>query len=77
MGVKTTMRFHLTTVRMAIINKTGDTHFASLNNQKKDNNKFKNKNLPELPESQTAWKSNNQGVKEETLIQTGRKDGDA
>ena len=31
---------------------------------------------PELPESQTVWKYNNQGVKEETFIQTGRRDGD-
>ena len=28
---------------------------------------------PELPESQTVWKYNNQGVKEETFIQTGRR----
>ena len=28
----------------------------------------------ELPENQTAWKSNNQGVKE-TFIQTGRRGG--
>ena len=42
-------------------------------NQKKDNNKFKNKKQPELPANQTVWKSNNQGVKEETFIQTSRK----
>ena len=47
-------------------------HFAYLHNQKKDNNKFKNKKQPELPENQTVWKSNNQGVKEETFTQTGK-----
>ena len=30
-----------------------------------------------MPENQTVWKSNNQGVKEETFIQTGRKAGQA
>ena len=29
-----------------------------------------------MPENQTLWKSNNQGVKEETFIQTGRRGGD-
>ena len=29
-----------------------------------------------LPEKQIVWKSNNQGVKEETFIQTGRRSGD-
>ena len=48
-------------------------YFASLRNQKKDNNKFQNKKLPEMPENQTVWKSDNQGVKEETFIQTGRR----
>ena len=44
-------------------------HFASSHNQKKDNNKFKNKKKQsELPENQTVWKSNSQGVKEETLV---------
>ena len=46
-------------------------HFASLHNWKKDNNKFKNRKQPELTENKTVWKSNNQGVKEETFIQTG------
>ena len=46
--------------------------FASLHNQKNDNNQFKNKKQPELPENRTVWKSNNQGVKE-TFIQTGRR----
>ena len=47
-------------------------HFHTLlpsHNQKKDN-KFKNKKQPELPKNQPAWKSDNQGVKEETFIQT-------
>ena len=50
-------------------------HFASSHKQK-DNNKCKNKKQPELPENRTVWKSNNQGVKEETFIQTGRRGGD-
>ena len=29
----------------------------------------KNKKQPELPEDRTVWKSDNQGVKEETFIQ--------
>ena len=29
-----------------------------------------------MPENQTVWKSNNQGVKEETFIQTGRRGRD-
>ena len=43
-------------------------------NQRKDNNKLKKKNQkkPELPKNQTAWNSDNQGVKE-ILIQTGRR----
>ena len=44
-----------------------------MHNQKKDKNKFKNKKQPELPGNWTAWKSDNQGVKEETFIQTGRR----
>ena len=47
-----------------------------MHNQKKDNNKFKNKKQPELPENQTVWKSDNQGVKEETFTQTGRRSRD-
>ena len=42
---------------------------------KKDNNQFKNKRQPELPENQTAWISHNQGIKE-TFIQTGRRGRD-
>ena len=30
---------------------------------------------PELPENQTVWKSDHQGFKEATFIQTGRRDG--
>ena len=40
----------------------------ALHNQKKDNNKFKNKKQPQLPENRTVWKSDNQGVEEETII---------
>ena len=47
---------------------------ASSHNQK--DNKFKNKKQPELTENQTVWKSDNQGVKEETFIQTSRRGGD-
>ena len=39
-------------------------------------NKFKNKKLPELTENRTVWKSDNQGDKEETFIQTGRRGGE-
>ena len=46
-----------------------------MHNQK-DNNKFKNKKQPELTENQTVRKPNNQGDKEETFIQTGRRGGD-
>ena len=37
---------------------------------------MKNKKQPELTENQTVWKSDNQGVKEDTFIQTGRRGGD-
>ena len=37
---------------------------------------FKNKKQPELTENRTVWKSDNQGVKEETFIQTSRRGGD-
>ena len=43
---------------------------------KEDNTKYKNKKQPELPENQTVWKSDNQGVKEETFIQTGTRGRD-
>ena len=48
---------------------------ASLHNQKKDNNQFKNKNQPELSENQTTWKPDNPGV-EETFIQPSRRGRD-
>ena len=51
------------------------THCASSHNQK-ENNKFKNKKQPELTGNQTVWKTDNQGVKEETFIQTGRRGRD-
>ena len=44
--------------------------------KKKDNNQFQNKKQPELPENQIMWKSDNQGVKEETFIQTSRRGRD-
>ena len=37
---------------------------------------FKNKKQPELTENRTVWKSDNQGDKEETFIQTSRRGGD-
>ena len=37
---------------------------------------LKNKNPPKLPENRTVWKSNNQGVKQKTFIQTGRRGRD-
>ena len=37
---------------------------------------LKTKKQQELPENRAVWKSNNQGVKEETFIQTGRRGGD-
>ena len=52
-------------------------HFASSHKQKKDNDKFKKKKSPELPENQTVWKSDNHIFKEETFIQTGRRCGDS
>ena len=48
-----------------------------MHNRKKDNNnKFKNKKQPQLPENKTVWKSNNQVVKEETFIHTGKRGRD-
>ena len=47
-----------------------------MHNLKKGNNKFKSKKQPELTENQTVWMSDNQGVKEETFIQTGQRGGD-
>ena len=39
---------------------------------KEGQQQFKNKKQPELTENQTVWKSDNQGDKEETFIQTCR-----
>ena len=35
----------------------------------------KQRKQPEVAENQTVWKSDNQGVKDETFIQMGRKGG--
>ena len=35
-----------------------------MNNQKEDNNQSKINKQPEAPENQTAWNSDNQGIKE-------------
>ena len=51
-----------------------------LTQPKERQQKFKNKKQPELTESlienQTTWKPNNQGDKEETFTQTGRRGGE-
>ena len=44
--------------------------------QPKEGQQFKNKKQPELTENRTVSKSDNQGVKEDTFIQTDRRDGD-
>ena len=44
--------------------------------QKEGQQQFKIKKHPELTENQTVWKSDSQGDKEETCIQTGERDGD-
>ena len=49
--------------------------FISSHNQKKDNNQFKHNKQPEVPENQTAWNSDNQGVKE-IFTQPTRRSGD-
>ena len=43
---------------------------------KEGQQQFKNKKQPELTENRTVWKSNNQGDKDDTFIQTGRRGGD-
>ena len=43
---------------------------------KEGQQQFKNKKQPELAENQTTRKSNNQGDKEKTFIETGRRGGD-
>ena len=47
-----------------------------LTQPKEGQQQFKNKKQPELTEYQTVWKSDNQGDKEETFIQTGRRGRD-
>ena len=44
--------------------------------QPKGQQQFKNKKQPELTENRAAWKSDNQGDKEETFVQTSRRGGD-
>ena len=44
--------------------------------QPREGQQFKNKKQPELTQNQTVWKSDNQGDKDETFIQTGRSGGD-
>ena len=44
--------------------------------QPKEGQQFKNKKQPELTENRAVWKSDNQGDKEETYIQTGRRGRD-
>ena len=51
-------------------------HCASSHNQETENNNLKTKKQPELTENRTVWKSNNQGDKEETFIQTSRRGRD-
>ena len=41
-----------------------------LTQPKEGQQQFKNKNRPELTENRTVWKSDNQGDKDETFIQT-------
>ena len=43
---------------------------------KEGQQQFQNKKQPELTENRTVWKSDNQGDKEETFIQTGRRGRD-
>ena len=47
-----------------------------LTQPKEGQQQFKNKKQPELTENRTVWKSDYQGDKEETFIQTGRRGGD-
>ena len=44
---------------------------------KEGQQQFKNRYQPELIESRTVWMSDNQGDKEGTFIQIGRRGGDA
>ena len=49
----------------------GQKPFTSSHDQKEDNNQTKNNKQPEVLENQTAWNSDNQGIKE-TVNQTGQ-----
>ena len=51
-------------------------HTVAPHTMKEGQQQFKNKKQPELTENQTVWKSNNQGDKEETFTQTGRRGRD-
>ena len=53
----------------------GDT-LCLLAQPKEGQQQFENKKQPELRENRTVWKSDNQGDKEDTLTQTGRRGGD-
>ena len=44
--------------------------------QPKEEQEFENKKQAELTENRIVWKSDNQGDKEETFIQTGRRGGE-
>ena len=44
--------------------------------QQKITTKLQNNNCPRSSENQAVWKSNNQGIKEVTFIQTGRRGRD-
>ena len=50
--------------------------FTSSYNQKEDKNQSKNNKQPEMPENQTAWNSDSQGIKETVnqTNQTGRRE---
>ena len=50
-----------------------DRHTVPLAQSKEGQQQFKNKKQPELTENWTVWKSDNQGDKEETFIQTSRR----
>ena len=54
----------------------GEFWLRLLAQPKEGQQQFKNKKQPELTENRTAWKSDNQGDKEETFIQTSRRGGD-
>ena len=54
--------------------KVDTLHF--LTQPKEGQQQFKKKKQPELTENRTVWKSDNQGDKEETFIQTGRRGKD-